>query len=71
VLEHDTILQPNQCGGPLVDLDGQVVGINIARANRVATYAIPARVARPLLEALKSSKTIPVSSAVSTNAVSH
>jgi serine protease Do len=71
VLEHDTILQPNQCGGPLVDLDGQVVGINIARANRVATYAIPARVARPLLEALKSSRTIPVSSAVSTDAASH
>ena len=66
VLEHDTILQPNQCGGPLVDLNGQVVGINIARANRVATYAIPARVARPLLEALQS-RTVTVSNTVSTD----
>ena len=37
----------------------------------MATYAIPARVARPLLEALKASRTIPVSSAVSTDTASH
>ncbi|MHB0956452.1 MAG: S1C family serine protease [Pirellulaceae bacterium] len=69
VLEHDSILQPNQCGGPLVDLNGQVVGINIARANRVATYAIPARVARPLLESLQIRTPTAVSSAVSTEAL--
>ncbi len=53
-LEHDTVLQPRECGGPLLDLDGQAVGINIARASRVASYAIPARVARPVLEALQA-----------------
>jgi serine protease Do len=44
VLEHDTILRPEQCGGPLVDLTGKVVGINIARAGRVETLALPAAV---------------------------
>ncbi len=40
VIAHDTIVLPSQCGGPLVDTDGRVVGINIARALRVTTYAI-------------------------------
>jgi serine protease Do len=40
-IQHDTVLRPRDCGGPLVDLDGRVVGINIARAERVASYAIP------------------------------
>ena len=58
VLQHDTVLQPNQCGGPLVDLEGKVVGINIARASRVASYAIPAAAIRPLLDELKSGKLV-------------
>ena len=57
-LQHDTVLQPNQCGGPLVDLDGQVVGINIARASRVASYALPAAVVKPVLEKLKSGELV-------------
>ncbi|QDU74124.1 serine endoprotease [Bremerella volcania] len=44
VFQHDSYLQPEQCGGPVVNLDGQVVGLNIARAGRVATYAIPGSV---------------------------
>lgn len=44
VFQHDSYLQPEQCGGPVVNLDGQVVGLNIARAGRVATYAIPGTV---------------------------
>ncbi len=57
-LQHDTVLQPNQCGGPLVDLDGQVVGINIARASRVASYALPAAVVKPVVEKLKSGQLV-------------
>jgi serine protease Do len=57
-LQHDTVLQPNQCGGPLVDLDGNVVGINIARASRVASYALPAAVVKPVLEKLKSGELV-------------
>ncbi|MCA9174258.1 MAG: PDZ domain-containing protein [Planctomycetales bacterium] len=43
VIQHDSVLRPEECGGPLVNLDGKVVGINIARAGRVASYAIPTR----------------------------
>jgi serine protease Do len=53
-LEHDTVLEPWQCGGPLVNLDGKAIGLNIARANRVATYALPASLAREILAKLKS-----------------
>jgi len=41
VISHDSIITPADCGGPLVDLRGQVVGINIARSMRVASFAIP------------------------------
>lgn len=41
VLQHDCILRPRECGGPVVDLNGEVVGINIARAGRVKSYAVP------------------------------
>ena len=53
-IEHDTVLEPWQCGGPLVNLDGKVVGLNIARANRVATYALPATLARQIATKLKA-----------------
>jgi serine protease Do len=46
VLQHDTVLRPDQCGGPLVDLSGKAVGINIARAGRVETLALPASTVR-------------------------
>ncbi|MCF7674633.1 MAG: PDZ domain-containing protein [Akkermansiaceae bacterium] len=42
VLQHDIPLEPAQCGGPLLNLDGRCVGINVARAGRVKTLAIPA-----------------------------
>lgn len=41
VMQHDTVLKPTDCGGPVVDLSGNVVGINIARAGRTETYALP------------------------------
>ena len=41
VLQHDTPLFPEQCGGPLLDLEGNVVGINIARQGRISSLAIP------------------------------
>ncbi|MEX2173374.1 MAG: PDZ domain-containing protein [Pirellulaceae bacterium] len=52
VIQHDSILTPAQCGGPLVDLDGKVVGINIARAGRVETYALTAPVVREVVKKL-------------------
>jgi serine protease Do len=53
-IEHDTVLEPWQCGGPLVNLDGKAIGLNIARASRVATYALPASLAQQILAKLKS-----------------
>jgi serine protease Do len=60
ILQHDTVLKNTDCGGPLVDLDGQVVGMNIARAGRVETYAIPSEALRELLPDLRSGKLAPV-----------
>jgi serine protease Do len=59
VLQHDTDLRPVDCGGPLVDLNGKVIGINIARAGRTETLAIPAEAVKPLLDDLKSGKLAP------------
>ena len=53
VLPHDAIVLPNQCGGPLVDTSGKVVGINIARALRVSTYALPAQTVEELVKQLR------------------
>jgi serine protease Do len=60
ILQHDTVLRPADCGGPLVDLDGKVVGINIARAGRTESYAIPTETVLALLPELKSGKLAPV-----------
>jgi serine protease Do len=59
ILQHDTVLRPSDCGGPIVDLDGKVIGINIARAGRTESYAIPAEVVKPLLKELKSGELTP------------
>jgi S1-C subfamily serine protease len=40
VFAHDGIVWPEQCGGPVVDLDGNAVGLNVARYDRTATHAI-------------------------------
>jgi len=40
-LQHDTLLHPDQCGGPLVSLDGKLMGVNIARAGRTDTLSVP------------------------------
>ena len=42
VFQHDTPLFPEQCGGPILDLDGNVIGMNIARQGRASSLAIPA-----------------------------
>src|SRR6185295_17501933 len=42
VIQHDTVLSPEDCGGPVVDIDGAAVGLNIARAGRTESFALPA-----------------------------
>lgn len=58
-LQHDTVLAPEECGGPLVNLDGEVIGFNIARAGRTESYAIPTREVLPLMYRLMSGKQAP------------
>lgn len=41
VLQHDIAMEPAACGGPLVDIEGHIVAINIARRARESTLAIP------------------------------
>ena len=41
VFQHDAPLFPEECGGPVCDLKGNVLGLNIARNSRAASFAIP------------------------------
>ncbi len=50
VFQHDQPLRPQDCGGIILDLHGNIVGVNVARVGRVASYAIPARLVSELLE---------------------
>jgi serine protease Do len=61
VIQHDTVIRPTDCGGPLVDLDGRVLGINIARAGRVETWALPGDVVEKVLKELRTAKATTVS----------
>lgn len=67
VFQHDTVLAPHQCGGPVIDSHGKIVGLNIARAGRVNTYAIPLDV---LVPAVKSLMANPVAIPVATPTLS-
>jgi serine protease Do len=59
ILQHDTVIKNTDCGGPLVGLDGKAVGINIARAGRTESYAIPGDKVQSLLADLRSGKLAP------------
>ncbi|MBB5351762.1 S1-C subfamily serine protease [Haloferula luteola] len=50
VIQSDMQLKREQCGGPIVDLNGKVVGISISRTDRTRTYLIPASRVKELLE---------------------
>ena len=56
VLQTDLTLEPSECGGPVVNLDGKIVGVNIARGGRVKSYAVPAKELRALLGDVGSGK---------------
>lgn len=42
VFVHDAQLKPVECGGGVFDLDGNLMGMNIARFSRTSSLAIPA-----------------------------
>jgi serine protease Do len=52
LLQTDTAINPGNSGGPLLDLGGNVIGINTAiaaNANGIG-FAIPINIARPIME---------------------
>jgi serine protease Do len=60
VLQHDIYGSRRTVGGPVMDLDGKCLGMNIARANRAESFAIPAEdlkeIAKKLIEQSQQEK---------------
>lgn len=56
VVSHDAMVRAVDCGGTVVDLDGNVLGLNIARAGRTETWMLPGRLVVPLIPTLKAAK---------------
>ena len=69
VFSHDADLKPANCGGPIFDLDGNFVGLNIARNSRVRSYAIPRAIINRFVAAFNGETVIDVTMepAISTN----
>lgn len=59
ILQHDSVVRPIDCGGPIVDLEGRVIGLNICRAGRVESWAVPSEVIRPILAEMLAGKHAP------------
>jgi S1-C subfamily serine protease len=49
VIQTDMKLTRERCGGPVMDLDGEVIGLSIARTDRTRSFVIPAARIRELL----------------------
>jgi serine protease Do len=58
-IQTDMKLTPNRCGGPVLDLDGHVVGMSIARTDRTRSFVIPSSRIEELLEADPTDPTDP------------
>lgn len=56
VIQHDILANSDTMGGPVLNLNGQVVGMNIARANRAETFAIPVEELRELVSKMLDEK---------------
>ena len=52
VMQHDILGSSTIVGGPLLDLEGRCLGMNIARANRAESFAIPVEDLKALAERL-------------------
>ena len=51
VIQHEVTLAPSEMGGPLLDLKGRLLGINIARRNRVEFFALPVSLIQKVIKA--------------------
>lgn len=53
VIQHDGVVLPSQQGSPVFDLRGNLVGLNIARADRTRTFALSAKQVGAILEEMQ------------------
>jgi serine protease Do len=53
VLQSDMTIVPEECGLPVVDIEGRLVGMVLARAGRVKTYLLSAETLTELLEGVR------------------
>ncbi len=60
LLAHDAVTAPEDMGGPVVDLQGRIVGVNIARFDRTATHALPIERVRAVVERLLEADDEPI-----------
>lgn len=56
VFQHDILGASNSMGGPVLNLDGKCVGMNIARADRAESYAIPSEDIQEIAKRLMANK---------------
>ncbi|MBX3414176.1 MAG: PDZ domain-containing protein [Pirellulales bacterium] len=52
-IQHDALIQPGNSGGPLVNLRGEIIGVNELGGNQIG-FAIPSNLAKQVLEAIVS-----------------
>lgn len=48
-IQHDTVLNPEDCGGVALNLKGDAVGLNIARSGRTESLMLPASLVQSLV----------------------
>jgi serine protease Do len=60
-IQHDALINPGNSGGPLVNLKGQIVGVNTRGGSGMA-FATPSSMARPVAESLMKIGEVPRSS---------
>ena len=56
VIQHEIPLKPMAMGGPLLDLEGMALGVNIARSDRVTTFALPSELVLETITRLKTNQ---------------
>ena len=56
IIQHDVSLPPTAMGGAVLNLNGKALGVNVARVDRVTTYALPAKYVREIFEKLRRPK---------------
>jgi S1-C subfamily serine protease len=56
IIQHDISLPPTAMGGAVLDLDGKALGINVARVDRVTTYALPTKFVLESFKKLRRTK---------------